>query len=117
MKDKLREYLAGKSFYAASASDLAELEGDKNYVIIVSDSDGEQLLRQRDSILVCVGKDIPNSSRCELVVSPDEPEEQTLEKLDQVVLRGLSRQERPNWDEYFMKIAQVASMRSNCIKR
>ena len=24
---------------------------------------------------------------------------------------------RPSWDEYFMRIAQVASMRSNCIKR
>ncbi len=24
---------------------------------------------------------------------------------------------RPNWDEYFMKLAKVASLRSNCIKR
>jgi dCMP deaminase len=25
--------------------------------------------------------------------------------------------DRPGWDEYFMKIAKVASLRSNCIKR
>ncbi|MEC4670980.1 MAG: cytidine/deoxycytidylate deaminase family protein [Nitrospirota bacterium] len=24
---------------------------------------------------------------------------------------------RPNWDEYFMKLAKVASLRSNCVKR
>ena len=34
------------------------------------------------------------------------------------VLRALSiNLKRPSWDEYFMKIAQVAALRSNCIKR
>jgi len=34
------------------------------------------------------------------------------------VLRALaSNLVRPTWDEYFMKIAQVAALRSNCIKR
>lgn len=34
------------------------------------------------------------------------------------VLRALSANlTRPTWDEYFMKIAQVAALRSNCIKR
>lgn len=34
------------------------------------------------------------------------------------VLRVLtSNQTRPSWDEYFMQIAQVAALRSNCIKR
>ncbi len=34
------------------------------------------------------------------------------------VLRALSANAtRPTWDEYFMKIAQVAALRSNCIKR
>ena len=118
MKSQLRDYLASKSFYMASACDLTQLEDDRNYVIILSDSDRElQLLSQKNLMLVWVGRDMPNSSRYELVVSPDESEGQAQEKLNQVVLRGLSRQERPNWDEYFMKIAQVASMRSNCIKR
>jgi dCMP deaminase len=118
MKSQLRDYLASKSFYLASACDLTQLEDDRNYVIILSDSDREmQLLSQKNLMVVWVGRDMPNSSRYELVVSPDEAEGQAQEKLNQVVLRGLSRQERPNWDEYFMKIAQVASMRSNCIKR
>lgn len=34
------------------------------------------------------------------------------------VLRALSADlSRPSWDEYFIKIAQVAALRSNCIKR
>jgi len=34
------------------------------------------------------------------------------------LLKRLIRQvERPDWDEYFMKLAQVASLRSNCVKR
>ncbi|MBI2092944.1 MAG: AAA family ATPase [Deltaproteobacteria bacterium] len=45
----------------------------------------------------------------------------TLEELHEDirhVLRALAaNQDRPSWDEYFMKIAQVAALRSNCIKR
>ena len=34
------------------------------------------------------------------------------------LLQRLMRQlERPDWDEYFMKLAKVASLRSNCVKR
>ncbi len=34
------------------------------------------------------------------------------------LLKRLIRQvERPDWDEYFMKLAKVASLRSNCVKR
>lgn len=29
----------------------------------------------------------------------------------------ISQQKRPGWDEYFMNIAKVASLRSNCLKR
>ena len=33
-------------------------------------------------------------------------------------LQAIARaQERPGWDEYFMRIAQVTALRSNCIKR
>jgi dCMP deaminase len=34
-----------------------------------------------------------------------------------MVREVMHKQERPDWDEYFIRIAQVASMRSNCIKR
>lgn len=33
------------------------------------------------------------------------------------VLKLLAQQTRPSWDEYFMNIARVASLRSNCMKR
>lgn len=47
--------------------------------------------------------------------------ESTLEKLAELaraLVRDLARQSpRPGWDEYFMNIAKVAALRSNCIKR
>lgn len=39
------------------------------------------------------------------------------EHVKKEVLELLSHQERPSWDEYFMNIARVASLRSNCMKR
>lgn len=38
-------------------------------------------------------------------------------KLAEILPRLMTRIRRPSWDEYFMKIAQVASLRSNCVKR
>ena len=34
-----------------------------------------------------------------------------------VLQRLMGRIERPDWDEYFMKLAKVAALRSNCVKR
>ncbi|MBI2930631.1 MAG: AAA family ATPase [Planctomycetes bacterium] len=45
----------------------------------------------------------------------------TLEELHRalsaLIPRLMARLQRPGWDDYFMKMAQVASLRSNCIKR
>lgn len=45
----------------------------------------------------------------------------TIETLHQsikkIVLELMKKKTRPGWDEYFMGIARVASLRSNCIKR
>ncbi len=37
--------------------------------------------------------------------------------LADLVPRLMARMKRPGWDEYFMKMAQVAALRSNCAKR
>ncbi|MHC4816044.1 MAG: deaminase [Planctomycetota bacterium] len=46
---------------------------------------------------------------------------ETIEKfhddLSQLIPELMSKMERPGWDEYFMRMAQVASLRSNCVKR
>lgn len=39
------------------------------------------------------------------------------QKVGEILRQQLSRLSRPDWDTYFMQIAQVASLRSNCIKR
>ncbi len=38
-------------------------------------------------------------------------------KLGALVPQLMARMKRPGWDEYFMKMAQVAALRSNCAKR
>ena len=38
-------------------------------------------------------------------------------QMKEVLVNLASRQKRPDWDEYFMNIAKVTSLRSNCIKR
>ena len=37
--------------------------------------------------------------------------------LDRVTKAWLMGAERPDWDEYFMRIAQIVTLRSNCMKR
>lgn len=38
-------------------------------------------------------------------------------RLEQVVRQWLMQAKRPGWDEYFMQIAQIVALRSNCMKR
>ena len=38
-------------------------------------------------------------------------------RLAELVPKLMAQMQRPGWDEYFMKMAQVASLRSNCSKR
>jgi dCMP deaminase len=38
-------------------------------------------------------------------------------RLAELVPKLMAQMRRPSWDEYFMKMAQVASLRSNCSKR
>jgi dCMP deaminase len=39
------------------------------------------------------------------------------ERIAALVQQLMHKLQRPSWDEYFMKIAQVVALRSNCIKR
>lgn len=53
----------------------------------------------------------------DLIVSNNGTLEELHRRLDQLLPPLMSRFERPSWDEYFMSIAKVVAMRSNCIKR
>lgn len=39
------------------------------------------------------------------------------QQLSELLRRLMRNTTRPDWDEYFMKLAKVASLRSNCVKR
>jgi dCMP deaminase len=52
-----------------------------------------------------------------LVVANDGTLDELHKHLDQLLPPLMSRFQRPTWDEYFMNIAKVVAMRSNCMKR
>ncbi len=39
------------------------------------------------------------------------------DKIAKLVMKISAQKKRPDWDEYFMEIAKVVSLRSNCVKR
>lgn len=51
------------------------------------------------------------------VVTNNGTREALFQTLGELLPKLLSRIKRPGWDDYFMKMAQVASIRSNCLKR
>jgi dCMP deaminase len=55
--------------------------------------------------------------KADLVITNDGTLEELHRKLDQMLPPLMSRFMRPTWDEYFMSIAKVVAMRSNCMKR
>jgi len=74
-------------------------------------------LQEAGMVLVWVGATAESEMSFDLVLPPGQSEGEALEKLSHLVRRRIVGPPRPSWDEYFMRIAQVASMRSNCIKR
>lgn len=118
LKVTLIEHLLGKSFYLRMGQEIDGLELDKNYVVDSPPSASDlQGWRERKALLVWIGRNgqVPVSGDRTIEDTTSDADAQ--ETLNQWILAAMRQQERPGWDEYFMKIAQVASMRSNCIKR
>jgi dCMP deaminase len=55
--------------------------------------------------------------KADLVVTNNGTLEELHRQLDELLPPLMSRFNRPDWDEYFMSIAKVVAMRSNCMKR
>jgi len=55
--------------------------------------------------------------RADLVLTNNGTLEELHRKLDELLPPLMSQFLRPTWDEYFMNIAKVVAMRSNCMKR
>jgi dCMP deaminase len=55
--------------------------------------------------------------KADFVITNDGTLEELHRRLDAVLPPLMSRFLRPTWDEYFMSIARVVAMRSNCMKR
>jgi dCMP deaminase len=55
--------------------------------------------------------------KADMVVTNNGTIEDLHRRLDELLPPLMSRFSRPSWDEYFMNIAKVVAMRSNCMKR
>ncbi|MBN1688739.1 MAG: dephospho-CoA kinase [Candidatus Omnitrophica bacterium] len=53
----------------------------------------------------------------DIVIENGGPLRELHEKVKTAVLEFTKKQVRPDWDHYFMEIAKVAALRSNCMKR
>ena len=117
LKGVLIDYLCEKSFYRRRAKELSGLEADKNYVVDLQDADGDvEAWKKQKAVLISVGVNKNLAIQPDGVIAIETPQLEAQEQLNRYVMKFVNKQ-RPDWDEYFMKIAQVASMRSNCIKR
>jgi dCMP deaminase len=118
LKSKLFSFLTHRGFYSCSPGNLAKLETDRNYVF-ESDRDTPGFLELQHSrkVSIWLGDEAGPSSGYDLVLPLSETEARAEEEVSQLLLQRMQSQARPDWDEYFIRIAQVASTRSNCIKR
>jgi dCMP deaminase len=116
LKSTLLEYLLQKSFYLFTADSEAMPEEDKNHVVDVA-GNGPVLeyWKNRGALLIGVGES--GEFQASYFIDPKTPAVEAETRISQWVIEETRTQPRPSWDEYFMKISQVASMRSNCIKR
>ncbi|MFN8006166.1 MAG: dCMP deaminase family protein [Terriglobia bacterium] len=116
LKKNLLDFLVQKSFYLSPADPGTPLEADKNQVV---DIPGNGLLmeqwKNRGALLIGIGSHGEFQGLHQL--DPQTSAEEAASRISDWVMEGARTQSRPDWDEYFMKIAQVASMRSNCLKR
>jgi dCMP deaminase len=60
---------------------------------------------------------IATQQKADISISNNGTVEELHRRLDEVLPPLMSRFMRPSWDEYFMNIAKVVAMRSNCMKR
>jgi dCMP deaminase len=78
----------------------------------------EELERQESTSLQAEGQNLTaTEALADHVLENNGTVEEFQSKLSDLVPRLMARMKRPGWDEYFMKMAQVASLRSNCAKR
>lgn len=118
LKSTLFSFLTDRGFYPCLAGDVGNLEPDRNFVF-AADQDFPRFLVSQDSrkVNILVGDRASPNSGYDLILASSETEAHAKEKVSQLLLRRMQSQARPDWDEYFIRIAQVASSRSNCIKR
>jgi len=87
----------------AESTTFADFVADENRELASQNPAGQQLLA--------------TAELADVTIVNESSLENFHEQLKTEVLRRLSTEVRPSWDEYFMEIARVASLRSNCMKR
>ena len=81
-------------------SDFKKLEAKESKSTVKSDQQLDQAIKMADF-------ELQNSGTL-----------QTLqEQITAIVMKIAQKKKRPNWDEYFLGIARVVALRSNCVKR
>lgn len=78
----------------------------------------QELERKEETSLQAEGQNLSaTEALADHVVVNNGGLEQLHAQLNELIPKLMAKLRRPSWDEYFMKMAQVASLRSNCCKR
>lgn len=119
-KTNVIEFLnsAGFTPFSFKKESLKHLHIDTHYVVSLSHPDEIEMLKNQNgfsffSIAIDPEK-TKNWPASDHTVSHNETWQENIKK---IVLDLLKNQSRPDWDTYFMNIAKVTSLRSNCLKR
>jgi dCMP deaminase len=78
--------------------------------IKVEDAEKQSSSQHKQSIQDC-------QALADFTIVNDGPVESLHKKVIEVIGNALKQSKRPDWDQYFMSIAQVVASRSNCVKR
>ena len=115
---KIKKNLSDQGFQFCEFNKLDSHEENRHYFFrkLKAPTNRENVFRQ-NIILVWIGESVESTVPFDLVLSPQDSEKDSQIRINHLIKDQLSSLVRPSWDEYFMRIAQVASMRSNCIKR
>lgn len=60
---------------------------------------------------------IATAKLADIVIENNDSLREVENKTREIIIDLITKQGRPDWDEYFMNIAKVTSLRSNCMKR
>ncbi|HLC91262.1 MAG TPA: dCMP deaminase family protein [Candidatus Nanoarchaeia archaeon] len=112
---KVRNLLRDMNFYHILT--VEEVQDGENHIVELNTNNIQQFQNRKDLLIVRVGQKMPKDGFEKMADVVILPEGDMKEKVEKVVADHLYQlqDERPDWDHYFMNIAEQVKMRCTCM--